>query len=197
MNVGVAGNPDSAMIAARGYAGVSIISDAAQIGRLPLTLLDLSPSHLETLNLWGITTLGGLAALDAKALSQRLGQQGVQLQKLAHGQQVNPFLADEEQIEFRERSELESPIDLLDSLSFVSLPCWNGSAPNWPNTVWQPMKSIANLLLIRLGSREKTCQRISFSIAGPSGCPIPPPIALCCCVSCNSICRRIRLARPC
>jgi len=119
VNVGVAGNPDSAMIAARGYAGVSIISDAAQIGRLPLTLLDLSPSHLETLNLWGITTLGGLAALDAKALSQRLGQQGVQLQKLAHGQQVNPFVADEEQIEFRERSELESPIDLLDSLSFV------------------------------------------------------------------------------
>jgi protein ImuB len=119
VNVAVAGNPDSATIAARGYEGVSIISEAAQIRRLPLTLLELGPSQLETLNLWGITTLGGLAALDAKALSQRLGQQGVQLQKLARGQQVNPFVADEEQIEFRERSELEYSIDLLDSLSFV------------------------------------------------------------------------------
>jgi protein ImuB len=118
-NVAVASNPDSATIAARGYAGVSVLAEAAQIRPLPLTLLDLSPSQLETLDLWGITTLGGLAALDAKALSQRLGQQGVQLQKLARGQQVNPFVADEEQIEFRERSELECSIDLLDSLSFV------------------------------------------------------------------------------
>ncbi len=118
-NVAVAGNPDSATIAARGYAGVSVLAEAAQIKSLPLTLLDLSPSQLETLDLWGITTLGGLAALDAKALSQRLGQQGVQLQKLARGQHVHPFVADEEQIEFRERSELEYSIDLLDSLSFV------------------------------------------------------------------------------
>jgi nucleotidyltransferase/DNA polymerase involved in DNA repair len=82
VNVAVAGNPDTATIAARGYQGVSIISEAAQISRLPLTLLDLSPAQLETSNLWGITTLGGLATLDAKAVSQRLGQQGVQLQKL-------------------------------------------------------------------------------------------------------------------
>jgi protein ImuB len=115
----VAGNPDSAMIAARGYHATTIIAAAAQIGRLPLTLLELSPAQLETLNLWGITTLAGLAALDAKALSQRLGQAGVRLQKLARGQQVNPFVADEEEIEFRERSELEYSIDLLDSLSFV------------------------------------------------------------------------------
>jgi protein ImuB len=119
VNVAVAGNPDSAMIAARGYPGITVISETTQIGGLPLTLLDLSPAQLETLNLWGITTLGALAALDAKALSQRLGQQGVQLQKLARGQQVHPFVADEEQIEFRERSELEHSIDLLDSLSFV------------------------------------------------------------------------------
>jgi len=119
VNVAVAGNPDSATIGARGYEGVSIISDAAQISRLPLPLLDLSSAQLETLNLWGITTLGGLASLDPKALSQRLGHEGVQLQKLARGQQITPFVADEEQIEFHERSELEYSIDLLDSLSFV------------------------------------------------------------------------------
>ena len=119
VNVAVAENPDSATLAARGYKGVTIISQAAQIGRLPLALLDLSPSLLGTLNLWGITTLGGLASLEAKALSQRLGPQGVQLQKLARGQQIHPFVADEEHIEFREASELEYSIDLLDALSFV------------------------------------------------------------------------------
>jgi protein ImuB len=119
VNVAVAENPDSATLAARGYKGVTIISQAAQIGRLPLALLDLSPSLLDTLNLWGITTLGGLASLEARALSQRLGPQGVQLQKLARGQQIHPFVADEEHIEFREASELEYSIDLLDALSFV------------------------------------------------------------------------------
>jgi protein ImuB len=48
-----------------------------------------------------------------------LGQQGVQLQKLARGQQISPFVADQQPMDFRERSELEYPIDLLDSLSFV------------------------------------------------------------------------------
>jgi protein ImuB len=119
VNVAVAGNPDCAMIAARGFEGVTMIAGPKQIGCLPLTLLDLSPAALETLNLWGITTLGGLAALDAKAVAQRLGQQGVLWQKLARGQPVNPFVADEEPIEFHERSELEYSIDLLDSLSFV------------------------------------------------------------------------------
>ena len=119
VNIAVAGNPDCAMIAARGFAGVTIITGPKQIAHLPLTLLDLSPAALETLNLWGITALGGLAGLDAKAMSQRLGQQGVLWQKLACGQQVSPFLVDDEPIEFRERSELEYSIDLLDSLSFV------------------------------------------------------------------------------
>src|SRR5439155_7404674 len=75
--------------------------------------------ELATLNLWGITTLGKLAALDAKALSQRLGPPGLVLQKLARGQQVNPFVPDNERLEFREKAELEYSVDLLDSLSFV------------------------------------------------------------------------------
>jgi hypothetical protein len=58
------------------------------------------------------------------------------------------------------------------------------------------MKSIMNWLSIPLGSREKTYPMIGFSFAGPSSCPTPPRIALSCCVSCNSICRRTRLARP-
>lgn len=119
VNVGVAGNPDTATIAARGFQHIAVIAQANQIGHLPLALLAANEQELETLNLWGITTLGKLAALDAKALSQRLGPPGLVLQKLARGQQVNPFVPDDEHVEFREKTELEYSVDLLDSLSFV------------------------------------------------------------------------------
>src|ERR1051326_243241 len=119
VNVGVAENPDSAILAARGYQGITIISSVKQLGSLPVTLLNPSEQMLETLTLWGITTLNKLAALDGRSLSQRLGQEGVTLQRLARGDQVNPFVPGEEQLEFRERSDLEYPIDLLDALSFV------------------------------------------------------------------------------
>src|SRR5436190_13003927 len=119
VNVGVAGNPDTATIAARGFQHIAVIRQAKQIAHLSLTLLTAGEQELETLNLWGITTLGKLAALDAKALSQRLGPPGLVLQKLARGQQVNPFVPDNERLEFREKAELEYSVDLLDSLSFV------------------------------------------------------------------------------
>jgi protein ImuB len=119
VTVGVAENPDTATIAARGFGGVAVITDAKQIRRLPVTLLNLSPEFLETLELWGINTLGQLADLDGVALSQRLGQEGVTAHKLARGQQVNPFIADEKELEFHERTDLEYAIDLLDPLSFV------------------------------------------------------------------------------
>src|SRR6266852_3321682 len=119
VNVAVAPNPDTATIAARGFYGVTIVTEAKQIGSLPLALLDPSSALLETMNLWGIATLGELATLDARGLSQRLGQDGVLLQKLARGQQVHPFVADDKELEFAERTDLEDSIDLLDPLSFV------------------------------------------------------------------------------
>ena len=119
VNVGVASNPDTATIAAKGFRGVTVIAHAKQIGSLLIALLNPTEQAAETLDLWGITTLGKLAALDAKALSQRLGPAGLVLQKLARGQQVNPFVPDEEQLEFCEKTELEYSVDLLDSLSFV------------------------------------------------------------------------------
>lgn len=119
VNVGVAENPDTATIVAQGCAGLTVIKDAKQIRRLPLNLLDLSSEVLETLELWGINSLGQLADLDPVALSQRLGQEGLTAHKLARGQQVKPFIADEKEVEFHEREDLEYAIDLLDPLSFV------------------------------------------------------------------------------
>jgi len=104
---------------------------AAALAPLPVTLLcelealpgGLSPRDrarpFDTLSLWGIATLGDLAALPPAALSSRLGRRGVALQRLARGWDPRPFVPDADTPRYRERLELEWPIDALEPLSFV------------------------------------------------------------------------------
>ncbi len=73
----------------------------------------------ETLEKWGIATLGDLAALPAADLSSRLGRRGVALQRLARGFDPEPFVPDAATPRFIGRIELEWPIDALEPLSFV------------------------------------------------------------------------------
>ncbi len=100
-NVAVASNPDAAVLAARGFSGVTVIplgKEAEQLGSLPLEVLfadhpvkkgekteQKAVELLETLDRWGIRNLQALAALPAIALSERLGQEGLRLQALARG----------------------------------------------------------------------------------------------------------------
>jgi protein ImuB len=73
----------------------------------------------ETLDRWGIVTLGDLAALPAAALSSRLGRRGVALQRLARGLDPRPFVPDGDTPRYIGRLELEWPLDTLEPLSFV------------------------------------------------------------------------------
>ena len=73
----------------------------------------------DTLERWGITTFGELAALPAAALSSRLGRRGLALQRLARGVDATPFVPDDETPRYLGRLELEWPIDALEPLSFV------------------------------------------------------------------------------
>jgi protein ImuB len=73
----------------------------------------------ETLQRWGIATLGELTALPGAELSSRLGRRGVALQRLARGFDAAPFVPDGETPRYVERLELEWPIDGLEPLSFV------------------------------------------------------------------------------
>jgi protein ImuB len=73
----------------------------------------------ETLERWGITTLGELAALPAAALSSRLGRRGLALQRLARGLDAAPFVPDGETPRYVGRLELDWPIEALEPLSFV------------------------------------------------------------------------------
>ena len=76
-------------------------------------------STFEILQRWGLTTLGDLAALPAGALSARLGQAGIALQRMARGVDAGPLVPDPDVPRFLERVELEWPIDGLEPLAFV------------------------------------------------------------------------------
>src|SRR5579863_639189 len=88
IQIGVAANPDAAILAARGFNGITVIppgEEACQLGKLSIEVLPAAPEALETLQRWGIHNLEELAALPVLQLSERLGQEGAWLQRLAGG----------------------------------------------------------------------------------------------------------------
>lgn len=93
--------------------------EAAMLASLPLTVLPLTPEQAETLLRWGIVRLGDLAELPEKELIARLGQEGKKLRQLARGEAPHLLVPAEPMLALEERMELESPVELLDSLLFV------------------------------------------------------------------------------
>lgn len=93
--------------------------EARELAALPLTVLDLTEEQAEMFSLWGIHTLGLLAALPANELIARMGQEGKRLRQLARGEHSHLFQPVEPTFVLEERIELDSPVELLDSLLFV------------------------------------------------------------------------------
>jgi protein ImuB len=126
-SVAVAGNPETATLAARGFSGVTVIPEGKEgeiLGSLPVEVLfenstQESAHLLETFSRWGISKLRDLAALPAVALSERLGQAGVHLQALARGATSRTLVPVEPPLIFEEVIELEYPLVLLEPLAFL------------------------------------------------------------------------------
>jgi protein ImuB len=143
-NIAVAANPDAAMHAARGFGGTTVIpsgSEAQRLGVLPLrVLLDafeissqkktagkapergrekLREQMLDTLERWGVRDFRALALLPEHALVSRLGEAGAQLRRLACGEGMRTLVLCEPQSQFEEAMEMESPVEIIASLSFV------------------------------------------------------------------------------
>src|ERR1700674_5863834 len=133
-NIAVAANPDAALLAARGFPGVTLIPEgceAERLGDLPVEVLlesfsscfsfdvEQAARWVETFDRWGIRTLRALAALPEVPLSERLGQQGIRLQKLARGAASRNLRVLEPRLIFAESVELEYPIVLLEPLAFL------------------------------------------------------------------------------
>jgi protein ImuB len=93
--------------------------EAIALAPLPIGVLDLSAEYAEIFALWGIRTLGALATLPEKELVSRLGQEGKRLRQLARGELPHLFVPMEQEFRLEERMELDTPVELLESLLFV------------------------------------------------------------------------------
>jgi len=121
-NLALASNPDAAICAARGFAGVSVLpqgDEAKFLGSLHLTLLGPSPELQETLERWGIRSFQQMAALPPLGIAERLGPEGLRLRQLARGEVERKLLPLEEPLRFADELELDYPVELLEPLAFV------------------------------------------------------------------------------
>ncbi len=95
-------------------------AEAQALAPLPLSILDLTAEQAETFSLWGIGTLGMLAALPEVELIARMGQAGKRLRQLARGERPHLFTPLEPHFSLEERIDLDSPVEALDALLFVA-----------------------------------------------------------------------------
>ena len=128
-NIAVAHTLDTALLAARGFIGVTVVPkgrEAEVLGGLPLEVLfandidsDEAVEFQETFRRWGIRKFRDLAALPEVDLSERLGQRGLELQHRACGMSMRTLVPSDPPLVFEEATELEFPLVLLEPLAFV------------------------------------------------------------------------------
>jgi protein ImuB len=122
ITIGIAVNPDTALLAARGFAGITVIApgeEASRLAPLPISVLPADAEILETLDSWGARHFQAVASLPTIPLSVRLGQRGLHLQQLALGRVKRELVPAEPPPVFREGIELEEAVELLEPLGFV------------------------------------------------------------------------------
>ena len=120
--IAVAAKIEAAIIAARGFGGITIIPEGREaeiLGSLPANALSPSLEALETLERWGVRTCAALAGLPVVQLSERLGQEGVRLHELARGRSERWLTLAEPALHFEEEMELEDAVEELEPLSFL------------------------------------------------------------------------------
>jgi protein ImuB len=121
-SVAVSANFHGARLKATATRGITVIPDgqeATALARLPLAALSLANEYAETFAIWGIRTLGELAALPEVDLVTRLGAQAISWRNLARGVAPHTFQPIEADFTLKELFEFETPIELVDSLIFI------------------------------------------------------------------------------
>jgi protein ImuB len=121
-NVAIASNIEAALLASRGFAGITLIApgeEVQQLGDLPVETLPAAPETLEILDRWGVRTCAALAALPLLDLSERLGQEGVRLHELARGANNRSLVLAQTSLTFEEEMALDDSVEELEPLSFI------------------------------------------------------------------------------
>ena len=127
LRIAMAANPDTGFLAAHGFSGngcsldtlIPAGKEAQRLASLAVNVLPISSEMLEILKSWGIRTFQSLAALPAVAIVERLGQEGLYLQKLARGEVDRPLLTQEQKTELIASFEFDDPVETLESIFFI------------------------------------------------------------------------------
>lgn len=121
-SIAVCSNFHAARLRAAATRGVTVIpegQEATALAKLPLAALSLADEHAETFAIWGIRTLGELAALPEVDLITRLGPQARGWRDLARGAAPHTFQPIEPEFTLKELFEFETPVEQMDSLLFM------------------------------------------------------------------------------
>ncbi|MGA8028738.1 MAG: hypothetical protein WB992_16455 [Bryobacteraceae bacterium] len=126
-SLAIASNPDTAILLARNFTGVTLVTPGEEhlkLAPVPLESLfayDVSQDSglLDILHRWGLKTCADLAALPEPGVAERLGQAGVHLRNLACGKIDRPLRVPASVTNYEQRIELEYPLDLLEPLLFL------------------------------------------------------------------------------
>jgi protein ImuB len=120
--VGIAASTGVARVAAR--SGELIVVRAGDeksfMAPLPLVVLEPLPDLAVMLARWGLVTAGELAHLPREEVALRLGQEGVELHRLACGEETATFIPDPLREVLREGVELDFPLGALEPFLFLT-----------------------------------------------------------------------------
>jgi protein ImuB len=108
---------------------------------------------------WGLKTLGDLAGLPSRPLSERLGQHGVMWQRLARGEDLQPLVAGASEGPIEETLDLEWPVEGLEPLSFVLA---RMCEPLAERLAAQDLAAVVLHLSFRLTSRETDTRELQL-----------------------------------
>jgi protein ImuB len=123
VSIAVSSSFHAARLKAAATRGITVIprnQETAALARLPIDFLNLPPEQAETFLLWGIQTLGELAALPETDLISRLGPQAAELRALASGTHPHTFQPIEPEFSLKEFCDFETPVEDSESLLFVA-----------------------------------------------------------------------------
>jgi protein ImuB len=121
-SIAVSTNFHAARMKAAWSRGVNVVADGAEavaLAKLPLAALGLEEDPHQTFAVWGIRTLGELAALPEVELITRLGQRARAWREAAWGMLLHAFQPMEPEFALREFLAFEDPVEEMDSLLFV------------------------------------------------------------------------------
>jgi len=121
-SIAVSGNYDTARMIAAASRGIKVIAEGEEsnaLARLPVAALRLAEEHEEIFALWGIRTLGELAALPEVELVTRLGAQACEWRGRARGVAAHAFQPIEPEISLKEFCDFETPVEQIESLLFI------------------------------------------------------------------------------